>query len=1160
MTVADEATTTTPVVVVAPDGGVDLTPFVPRLVFDWEREAPDEIAREIEGSLLFVDLSGFTAMSERLAKLGRQGAEEVTEIISSTFAELLTEAYEVGGNLMKFGGDALLLFFRGEDHAPRAGFAASAMRTRLRALNPLMTPAGAVRLRMSAGIHSGAFQFFRVGSSHRELLVTGPGASATVAMEQEASAGQILLSTSAVAMMPQASVGALKGGGRLVRRAPVVAPTPAPRVPRRGFVDAASFLPVAVREHLREGGVTAEHRRATVAFVRFAGVGALLHDRGLVGAGLVFDELVRSTQEVVEEHGLCLIGTDIDADGGKLLIVGGLPNATEDHEERTLRAVRSIVPLDLPLRLSAGVHTGPVFAGCVGPSYRRSYTTMGDVVNTAARVMGKAAPGEVLATQPVLDRAVSTWLTSELPPFAVKGKSRPIVAWRVLAPRGRRDVWTPTAFEGRQQELARLTGLFEGVIGGSPAVVDIVGDIGVGKTELVDRARAAVPSLRSVSIRGDRYSSKVPFGMLSSWLRQRLQISGADVASARRAVREIAPDLEHSVPALAPLLGLSLSAPSEVDSVDPIRVRARAHGLAVELLLRVLEPERLLIVDDFQWLDAESAAVVRALARAIASTGSGAALVVCRRPDVEPIDHATCIELGPLADRDAASLIKTLSPHPLHLDQIERLRRRSGGNPMLIAELLRDFDPDQSELPPSLEAVIGQRLDRLRPRQRVFLRAASVLGDAFLVSDLEALCARPVDDDLAEVNDVLLVVGDTARFRHTLFRDLAYSALPYRMRTALHRRVAEQLESSPWDRPDRAALLAMHFAAAGEHAKAWRYSRMAADRANAAFADHEAAELLKLAAASARRVPTLQLRDVADVWVKLAESLTRSGRLEESAAPLARARALSRQDPEVLAAICAIEARRASDLGRASTAIRWARRGIRCLDGAPSTSAARDRVRLLLVCCQVRYRQGRYAEAWRVVNEALIEAEGAGYRAGVGQACNWLQILSTQLGRTDGSQHGRRALAIFEELDNTVMQVQVLNSLALDAQQSGRLEEALELFARVRSVASDLGEAMLAAIAANNEGEIHLGVGNHGAARLAYTEALEGFMASKHAYEHVVRANLAWVSAQEGDVEAALQGLSSARDALAAAGLDFLLPETDERIAAAREMRATAVP
>ena len=96
-----------------------LAPYVPRVVREWLDDDPDALHRGIEGSIVFVDISGFTRMSERLARFGKAGAETVTAIIGGCFNRLLTEAYALGATLLKFGGDALLLFFQRDGHATR---------------------------------------------------------------------------------------------------------------------------------------------------------------------------------------------------------------------------------------------------------------------------------------------------------------------------------------------------------------------------------------------------------------------------------------------------------------------------------------------------------------------------------------------------------------------------------------------------------------------------------------------------------------------------------------------------------------------------------------------------------------------------------------------------------------------------------------------------------------------------------------------------------------------------------------------------------------------------------------------------------------------------------------------------------------------------------
>ena len=160
-----------------------LAPYLPRLTIDWVTTQAGDPLREIEGTLAFVDISGFTKLSEGLAKHGKVGAEELTATIDSCFVALLDLAVAFGGRLLKFGGDALLLHFSGEAHEARACRATIEMRRALRVVGRLTVLGQKVSLRMSVGINSGVFHFFLVGDSHRELVVTGPAASIVVAME-----------------------------------------------------------------------------------------------------------------------------------------------------------------------------------------------------------------------------------------------------------------------------------------------------------------------------------------------------------------------------------------------------------------------------------------------------------------------------------------------------------------------------------------------------------------------------------------------------------------------------------------------------------------------------------------------------------------------------------------------------------------------------------------------------------------------------------------------------------------------------------------------------------------------------------------------------------------------------------------------------------------
>ena len=177
----------------------------------------------LEGTFVFIDVSGFTRLSERLSKVGKEGAELLVDAINACFTALLADVHVLGGSLVKFGGDALLLWFGGDAHAVRGCDAAVLMRRRLREVGRITVGSSTVTLRMSVGVHSGEFHSFLVGKLFHDLIIAGPGASTVVALESAAEASQILISGATAAQIPTRCVGERTGPGFLLARAPGVA-------------------------------------------------------------------------------------------------------------------------------------------------------------------------------------------------------------------------------------------------------------------------------------------------------------------------------------------------------------------------------------------------------------------------------------------------------------------------------------------------------------------------------------------------------------------------------------------------------------------------------------------------------------------------------------------------------------------------------------------------------------------------------------------------------------------------------------------------------------------------------------------------------------------------------------------------------------------------
>ena len=450
----------------------------------------------VDGTLLFADISGFTAMSERLNQIGREGAEEITAIINRYFSMMLTILREHSGQLIKFGGDALLGLFPERpfpqerlftpdtgplrhNSATRAAHAALRMQDAMSQFTETVTSQGTFPLRMKVGLHKGCFFAAQLGTpQNMEYALFGQDVNATAAAESAASAGQVLLDQATCAAidvnctavpLPQ------NNHYRLITHLDPITTQPPPPVnllpgtPANldtlrhavKLLDALTpYLPVGLLPRLASGpnapSLAGEHRLVGILFANIRGLGDIADRLGPGQEAQIVTALNHyfvSTSQALEQYGGVINKIDLYDHGDKLLVLFGAPIAHEDDAERAARAalgmqtaltkLQTTLPqqtglLDLRLSQSIGISYGYVFAGYVGSDWRHEYTVMGDQVNLSARLMTAAShqpPATILISSNVR-RKVQALL--ELQPqgeVSLKGKSAPVPIFTVTGPR-----------------------------------------------------------------------------------------------------------------------------------------------------------------------------------------------------------------------------------------------------------------------------------------------------------------------------------------------------------------------------------------------------------------------------------------------------------------------------------------------------------------------------------------------------------------------------------------------------------------------------------------------------------------------------------------------------------------------------------------------------
>jgi class 3 adenylate cyclase/predicted ATPase len=1134
-----------------------LAPYVPRLAASWDEAGPTASWREIEATCCYVDIAGFTEISERLSRLGRLGAEILTEYLDSVFSTMLALASERGGWLLKFGGDSLLLVFDQGDHALLAADAAVAMRGALASAISPRTGAGRVSLRSSMGLHTGTYTVFRVGASHRELLLAGPSATEVVTLEQRAPTGVILVSSDTATRLPARILGDFDADCRRLRARkpflPVIAGVEETPVGLSGIVES---VPVGLRTWLAERRGGFEHRLASIGFVRFQGVNQLLAARGADETAKALNDVISVVQQASEAEGVTFLATDIDTDGGKVILASGVPTANDDDEGRILRAARSILDARVALPLHIGINRDHVFAGDVGSTTSRTFTAMGDGVNVAARLAAAAPAGTLLATGSVLDRARTEFATIELKPLRVRGKSEPLQVWRVdgaLGVKAARFGFLP--FRGRDDEVGALRGAMKSADDGQGSAIVVEGDRGSGKTRLLAELSELDVADDTITFQGEPFGVAVPYLPLREPLRQVLAVDSLNRAEAGRqlddAVRSLAPQLSELAPLLGPVIDAELASTPESEAIADRFVRGRVVALIAAVLDAAFGGSLLIIVEDAHWLDRATSEVCEGLAKEAARRRW--LMCVMRRPEEGGLQISgpnLVVTLGPLADAVARGLVEVATEAaPLRPQERDRIVTQASGNPLFLEELLRVIRSGGLDaLPDSLDAIAMREIDALPGSSRSCLLVASVLGRVIERELYEQLVAEEYpdlgDDPMAGLEEVLMPAGEgRLQFRHALLQESAYQSLPYRVRRALHQRAGATIEASTDDTEDAATMLSFHFHAAEDWGRTWRYARVAARVSRTAHAPGEASVHLERAISAARRLDDVTESELAAVLSELGDVAIVMGVYERADDAYRRAALASRNDPVELARIAGHRAYvRTEYQGRLAPALRQVRRGLALLDSIDAPNAEADGIRAGLVTREaiIRYRQGRLNDAIRFSIEAIEVSERTNHQRSLALAMSILDQALAEAGRADEATHMERALEIYEELGNFADAAMTLGNLGAIAFYKTEWVQAAAYYRRSIDAATHAGDLATAAVAQANLGELLALQGDMQGAIQTLTPALRtlgsfGYRAGvAQAAMHLGRAR-----ALAGEPDSGIEQLSSAVDQFADAGIQM---------------------
>lgn len=1178
----------------ARSGHALLGAHLPRtLIEHWARDpdGPSIWHEVLEGTLMHCDMSGFTAMSERLARRGREGAELMAGVLNRFFERMLGIAAGWGGLQVKFGGDAMLLLFDGAEHAARAATCALDMQRAMKEFRNVEAGGDVHRLRMRAGMHSGTFVGASVGDETGPLhyLLLGADVQCATAVEAAGALGRLAASDAArnatgnvATFVCWGDAWLLKSIGE-VKRPPQrmdVSGAPADKLRRYLMRPFAALLAEG-----REPQFVPEHRRVTAVFIHVTGIAEMISRGETVRALHETNSYVRVALEKLERHGGHLGGSDASEHGDKLICLFGAPVSSERDEEGALRfaldvdgALAEAAP---SLAHSVGISTGYVFAGEIGSTQRREYTVIGDSVNLAARLMAAAPQGQVYVSGPTVERCREQFILDRLRPMSVKGKTARVQAYRLRgAVATERAPARHATLRAREEELAQINKVALQAATGSEQWIFVYGEPGIGKSALVAEAarRLAAEDWVVLSSFCQAHRSADVFAAWQSPLRSLFGIAPDDsVDSAREKIeRELARAATDHAPFAALILGLFGWEVEEGPLVRFLDARVRRQRLVAMLrtLLAARARERplLLLFEDVHLSDEPSLelldevlAAVEAPVLFVATSRSGLPPEALRSREPDAV-----IELHELDREDARDLAASIGA--LDPQQVEALLDRAGGNPLFVQELAL-MGATGDAMPESVTDVIVARIDRLQPEEKTVLRAAAVAGSSFRDEYVRALVSGRLDErQLASTLDLLDGRGFTVRdagdgthaFRHPLAQEVIYGALPFGERRALHRTLAQHVERTEGSAD--AGLLLYHYDRAGEAAKTVVYAALSGDRAARSFANREAVDYYTRGLTALDALKNASESDRSILLERIGQCLETQGRHGAATEALVdalthwralgrprRARLLSFDVPEKAreAALCrriAVSYERSSLYDEA---LRWLDQA---LDALPARAGG--------VTAQVYgsrsvtlYRKGEHRDAIEWGRRSLNVARRIGDPAVIAYAENMLgNPYMAEGALREAARHWSEAVRLYDRLGDEPGRAASNNNLGSCYQLLGLLDAARKHYEIALEADERVGDRVDMAIVHNNIGEILLIQGTYDEAEAHLRRVLVAHGADEEltAVAGLSYVNLCRCSMARGNLGEAERYLRQGMRLLRAVGARGLLTEAQLQLAELR--------
>ncbi len=711
-------------------------------------------------STLFLDISGFTPMTEKLSKMGKEGSEVLSNIINQIFIPSVDIIYKNQGFISSFAGDSFTAIFPGKTvHPCLCVKSALCLQEHLKDNSDITTRLGKFYMTAKTGISHGNVEWGILGRRSKTYYFKGKAIDGCCDAEQKCLPEQIVMDACLYKKVRQwITADKISDGFYMLHQ--LFYKESQGQIINENIKASRRFIP---RIMLNKRPLN-ELREIVNIFILF---------KNLEKERKALDQFITCILESTELHGGYYNRISFGDKGNTILINFGMPVSYENNLERAMEFIAGIKEI-YNNDIKAGITSGYQFSGIIGNRKRAAYDVLGDAVNISARFSQRADWGEIRVSKKIAEGMKDKYLFSSAGLHRYKGKSSALEAFMLIKRKEKNLPVYNTGLYDREGELQRIRARIKPVSEGSFAgIINIMGAPGTGKSRLVLEACSPCrDQIQLCCLQCDDILRK-PWNPFIYFLRSYFRQSGPEDDSARNrnfesvfknlvknlgkkrdtVTREVKKEIKRTKSLIKAILSLD-TRESLYENLDQ-RQRYENTVYALKEIFKglcLIKP-LIMLIDDIQWIDGESRAVIENIMVNIEDFPL--LFIFCARLNddgsmpyglVRGPSPGEDIVLSGLSSSGIKSLIKDILGREPEEDLADYISRVTGNNPFYAEQFcifLRDnnyikmknnkytIQVEGEGIPNQINQIIISRIDRLPNELRELTKIVSVNGRDF---------------------------------------------------------------------------------------------------------------------------------------------------------------------------------------------------------------------------------------------------------------------------------------------------------------------------------------------------------------------------------------------------------------------------------------------